>query len=174
MLQYSRDLSEEVLKDFKCGIPRMDAFIRDDLHSTLKEHPEFVLWIASDDVHGIVAMFVTSRGGFVDFNEEFLDLPSGKPWSYIDDNFEVNSASKYPTLEIDYLAVREDLRCKGFGREIIEKLTRQAREEDSYFLTVDAYHDRDYSAIGFYEKQGFFALREYSEAEETLRMAFRI
>ena len=38
--------------------------------------------------------------------------------------------------------------------------------------TMDEYIH--YSAIPFYEKQGFFALQEYSDEYDTLRMALRV
>lgn len=119
-------------------------------------------------------MFVTSSGIFVDHDGEFQDLPLGKPWGYLDDDFEMHSGTMYPTLEIDYLAVRRDLRDKGIGTEIIAHLSETAHVKKCYFLTVDAYHTKGYTAIPFYEKQGFFALQEYSEEYDTLRMAKRV
>jgi len=86
----------------------------------------------------------------------------------------MHSGTMYPTIEIDYLAVRKDLRERGYGTEILTEITEAARRKGSYFLTVDAYHDREYSAIPFYEKLGFFALQEFSEEHETLRMAKRV
>lgn len=49
-----------------------------------------------------------------------------------------------------------------------------AKDRKCYFLTVDAYHSKSYSAIPFYEKQGFFALQDYSDDFDTLRMAKRV
>ena len=40
------------------------------------------------------------------------------------DDFMMHSGNMYPTLEIDYLAVRRDLRDKGIGTEI--KVTPQS------------------------------------------------
>lgn len=90
------------------------------------------------------------------------------------DDFMMHSGTMYPTLEIDYLAVRSDLRDKGIGTEIIAHLSETAHVKKCYFLTVDAYHTKGYTAIPFYEKQGFFALQEYSEEYDTLRMAKRV
>ena len=42
------------------------------------------------------------------------------------------------------------------------------------FLTIDAYHDNEYSAIPFYEKQGFFALQEFIEDYDSLCMAYKV
>ena len=110
----------------------------------------------------------------MDEKEEYADLPSGKPWGYIDEDLELRSCLSFPTLEIDYLAVRKDFRNKGIGHQVMLELMRLATEGDVFFLTVDAYHDTSYSAIPFYEKQGFFALQEYSVDSNTLRMAMRV
>lgn len=174
MLKYSREDSADILKDFECGIRAMDDFIHSRLDSFLKTDSRYNFYVALDDELGIVAMFVTSSGIFVDHDGEFQDLPLGKPWSYLDDDFMMHSGTMYPTLEIDYLAVREDLREEGIGSEIIAHLSETARSKKCYFLTVDAYHTKGYTAIPFYEKQGFFALQEYSEEYDTLRMAKRV
>ena len=80
----------------------------------------------------------------------------------------------YPSMEIDYLAVRNDLRNRGYGSRIIDEISLRAKNKHFFFLTVDAYHTKEYSAIPFYEKQGFFALQDYSDKYDTLRMAMRV
>ena len=132
------------------------------------------MFTVSDDKQGIVAMVVTSSGHFVDYGGEFQDVPHGDAWGYLDDNGAIQNGAMYPTLEIDYLAVRKDLREKGYGTAIIAELSKMARDKGCFFLTVDAYHDTCYSAIPFYEKCGFFALEDFSEDQETLRMAKRV
>lgn len=174
MLRYSQESTAELLKDFECGIQIMDDFIQNSLDSFLKNDPRYSLFIAIDDKLGIVAMYVTSAGIFVDHDGEYQDLPFGKPWGYIGDDFQIHSGTMYPTLEIDYLAVRKDLRNKGYGTEIMAELSRNAKNKNCYFLTVDALHIEGYSAIPFYEKKGFFALQEYSDEFDTLRMARRV
>lgn len=52
---------------------------------------------------------------------------------------------------------------------------KKLREQISWDSSkIDAYHDKDYSAIPFYEKCGFFALQEFSEEYDSLRMAYRV
>lgn len=152
----------------------MDNFIHCSLESFLKNDSRYQLNVAKDDALGIVAMFVTSPGNFVDNGDEYQDLPLGKPWSYLDEESQIQSGMMYPSLEIDYLAVRKDLRNNGYGTRILEELLLRAKEKNCYFLTVDAYHTKGYSAIPFYEKRGFFAIQEYSDDFETLRMALRV
>lgn len=174
MLRYSKESSASILRGFECGIQLMDEFIHNELDAFLKNDSQYDFYVAKDDELGIVAMFVISTGNFVDYKDEFHDLPFGKPWGFIDDDAQMRFATRYPTLEIDYLAVRRDLRECGYGSEIISELSRIALQKNALFLTVAAYHTASYSAIPFYEKQGFFALQEYSEEFDTLRMAKRV
>lgn len=174
MLRFSEESSADILNGFECGIQVMDAFIHDNLGSFLKADHRFKLTVVTDDELGIVAMFVISSGIFVDNDDAFHDIPYGKPWSYIGEDSQILSGTMYPSLEIDYLAVRKDLRESGYGSRIIEELSSMAKSKNYYFLTVDAYHTKEYSAIPFYEKQGFFALQEYSDQYDTLRMARRV
>lgn len=106
MLKYSRGDSADILRGFECGIRAMGDFIQSELDSFLKNDPRYSFYVALDDEQGIVAMFVTSAGIFVDFDGEFQDLPLGKPWGFLGDDFKMHSGTMYPTLEIDYLAVR--------------------------------------------------------------------
>lgn len=174
MLRYSKESSAGMLKEFECGIPAMDSFIHEALDTLIKNDTRYSFYVVEEEGVGIVAMFVTSRGGFLDRDEEFEELSFGKPWSYIGKDSQMHSGMMYPTLEIDYLAVRKDLRNKGYGSEILAELSKMAQDSGCYFLTVDAYHDAEYSAIPFYEKRGFFPLQELSEDYDTLRMAYRV
>lgn len=174
MLRYSKEIAPDILKSFECGVPTMDEYIHSSLESLLKENSQFTLFVATEDTLGVVAIIITSTGNFVDLNNEYHDLPFGKPWGYISDDHQVHQGVMYPTLEIDFLAVRKDLRCKGFGSQIVNDLSIEARTNNCFFITVDAFHAKDYSAIPFYEKQGFFALQEYSDEYDTLRMALRV
>ena len=174
MLRYSKESSAGMLKDFECGIPAMDVFIHESLDVLIKKDSRYDFYVAEEEGLGLVAMFVISRGGFLDRDEEFDDLPFGKPWSYVGEDSQMHSGTLYPTIEIDYLAVRKDLRGKGYGSEILAELSKIAQITGCYFLTVDAYHDAEYSAIPFYEKKGFFPLQEFSEDYDTLRMAYRV
>ena len=174
MLEYSRGFTANILDGFECGIPAMDAFIHCDLESLLKGDSRFAFYVVKAAEKGIVAMYIISDGKLVDYDDEFHDIPAGKPWGYIDDNYDMHTGTAYPTMEIDYLAVRKDLRNNGIGRDIIKKLAAEAKQKDCFFLTVDAYHVREYSAVPFYEKQGFFPLHNYSDHYDTLRMAKRL
>ena len=174
MLIYSKEARADLLNGFECGVPVMDEFIRTQLDVFLKNDSRYSLYVAKNDDAEVVAFFVISSGIFVDCAEEYADLPFGKPWSYMDEDLQLQDGRMFPTLEIDYLAVRKDCRNSGIGRQVMSELIGIAADRNVFFLTVEAYHDTTYSAIPFYEKQGFFALQEYSIDSNTLRMAMRV
>lgn len=174
MLQHLKESSASILDGFECGVPKMDTFIHESLDDFLKNDPRYSFYVAKEEGQDIVAMYIISRGIFVDHDEEFDDIPFGKPWGYMGKDLKMHSGMMYPTLEIDYLAVRKDLREKGYGSNIVAELSRIAHANGCFFLTVDAYHDAEYSAIPFYEKCGFFALQELSDDYDSLRMARRV
>ena len=62
---------------------------------------------------------------------------------------------RYPCLEIEFMAVRDEWRNKGIGTHIIQLAEGNARAADYRFLTTAAFFNRSYSAVGFYEKCGF-------------------
>ena len=66
MLRYSKELSADILKDFECGIQTMDEFIHGSLQTFLSNDSRYNFYVAVEDDLGIVAMFVTSAGIFVD------------------------------------------------------------------------------------------------------------
>lgn len=175
MLLFSKESDAKILHDFECGIDAMDEFIHGDLDSFLKNDPRYQFFVVREkESEQIVAMYVISNGIFIDNNNEFNYLPFGEPWGYLDDDWELHESTKYSTLEIDYLAVKRELRERGYGRQIINELSRMAAQKDLFFLTVEAYYDNNYSAIPFYEKNGFFPLQELSPNNNTLRMAMRV
>lgn len=174
MLRYSKESTADTLHEFECGIPIMDDYIHHELNKRLRNDPGLALYVVRDEADAIVAMYVVSMGSFVDYDGEYAYLPQGKPWGYIDSERQIRSGARYSTLEIEYIAVRKDMRNKGYGSAIIKEIARTAKERTVYFLTLGAYHDAGYSAIPFYEKLGFFALQEYSEKYDTLRMALRV
>lgn len=108
MLQYSKESSVDILEGFECGILKMDNFIHESLEEFLKNDSRYAFYVAKEGTD-VVAMFVTSSGMFVDHDDVFDDIPFGKPWGYMGKDFKMHSGMMYPTLEIDYLAVRKDL-----------------------------------------------------------------
>jgi len=62
---------------------------------------------------------------------------------------------KYPSLEIDFIAVKQEWRNKGIGARILQLAEQNAKDAEFSFLTTAAFLNKRYSAIGFYEKCGF-------------------
>lgn len=62
---------------------------------------------------------------------------------------------RFNSLEIDFIAVRDDWRGKGIGTMILSIAEQNAREAEYPFLTTAALINKRYDASGFYEKCGF-------------------
>jgi len=101
------------------------------------------------------------RWGFIPKPQVALDAPS-----YLTD-------SVFPAIEIAYLAVAKDFHGRGIGKYIVDEVIKKVKTEhpDYQFITVDAYVEAGYSAVGFYEKCRFEPA-EYPHGgyKDTLRM----
>lgn len=171
-LRFSDNETADLLRGFECGVDKMDDFIRVELDSFLSNHPELHLCIVHDQDDKIVAMFVTGHRVFIDYDNEIKDLPyPGKPFAFFENDGSLGEGTQYPSLEIEYLAVQQQVQGKDIGTRIIDELCQRAKSQHLLFLTVQAYHTKDYSAIPFYEKTSFFPLEEYHDDNDTLRMA---
>ena len=76
-------------------------------------------------------------------------------------SFDLKKKYSYPALEITYFAIDKNYRGQGLGRELIEVIVERAKTQDvaaCLFLTVNALHTKEYSAVGFYEKCKFAKL----------------
>lgn len=176
MLHFQKQSSFTILHDFRCGVPKMDMFIRDGLEYILQDS-KYSLFIVKDDnlqdLNGefrIVAMFVISSGMIIRDKDAYMEIEDeGSPFA-VYDNGEIIDMTSFQTIEIDYIAVQEEFRNKGIGTEIINQLAALAKKNSKYFLTVDAYHEGEYSAIPFYEKNLFIQVEDYDENKDTCRM----
>ena len=131
-LTIERAFDTNALSLFNCGVREIDQLIHKKtggLSSFVSEVPcEFYVAKISGDP---VALFVLSNR-MVSINEDM-----------------------YPSLEIDFIAVREDWRNKGIGSHILDLARQNANNADYHFLTTAAFLSKKYSAVGFYEKCGF-------------------
>ena len=62
---------------------------------------------------------------------------------------------------IKYFTIDKNYRGQGLGRELIEVIVDRAKTQDvaaCLFLTVNALHTKEYSAVAFYEKCKFAKL----------------
>ena len=82
-------------------------------------------------------------------------------------------AGVFPSIEIQYLAVKKEYRGQYIGKDIISIIN--SFKYDSYyhhplFMSVQAYRTTEYSAVGFYEKCRFWASEFVNPNVETVRM----
>lgn len=166
------ELRVDLLKDFKllenfeCGVKQMDDFIHDHLQSCNDNHyctTYAAVDISTARVAGLFALSfdsVTLDGG------DFEDMRIGAATTDIldvDESFRERLESKtvYPALEITYIAVSKDYQRMGVGSELVDAVVKKAKTQNMsgcLFLTVNALHTPQYSAVAFYEKCRFAIL----------------
>ena len=164
------------LKAFHSGVKSMDDFIQSDFVLSVENH--YCSAYAAKAGDEIVAVFALSFDSLDLDSDDKEELMTGismtatpdVDWNYKDTFY---SKSRYPSLDIAYLAVQQEWRRKHIGQYIIEMIAEQARAQSfagCQFLTVEALATKEYSAIGFYEKCGFTANELKKPYKDTLRM----
>lgn len=174
-LHLTLEQDASILVDFYSGIDEMDAFIHTRLSAFLRAYRNSRFYVLRNTDGIVVAMFVISEGRLV-LDEDCKDdlrmkFPGIEEWSEIKDYWE---AGFFPSIEIDYLAVRKEYRKQHIGTDIISIIKSFKESTYSYyhplFLSVNAYCTKEYSAVGFYEKCNFWAAEFVNPTVETLRM----
>lgn len=163
-----------ILADFYCGLPFMDEYIHDGrLQTYLSQHSR-TFFVVRSECYDIVAMFVISKGVLYldeDCKEDLeMKFPGFGTEPLIAQEWQTGM---FPSLEIDYLAVREDCRgtCRHIGSWAIRKIMSFASKyENPLFLSVAAYYTKEYSAIPFYHKNGFWAAQQPCTNIDTVKM----
>ncbi len=156
-LYFERADNTSALSNFICGINAMDEFIQNKEEGL----PKYVemgltkLWIVKDSGEEAVAFFALSKGSLRINSDDRRHLhQSGIPvYETI-----IQERDLFPSIEIDYLAVREDKRKQDIGSIILEAIIERTLSDElsaTMFLCVDALHTANYSAVGFYKKSGF-------------------
>ena len=172
-LQLEQDAS--ILADFYSGVDEMDDFIHTRLSAFLRAYHSSYFYVLRNAEGVIVAMFVISEGRlFVD--EECRDdlrlkFQDKEKWPEYKDYWETGA---FPSIEIDYLAVRKEYRNQHIGTDIISIIKSLKDKTYSYhqplFISVNAYCTKDYSAVGFYQKCHFWAAEFLNPNTETIKM----
>lgn len=165
-----------VLANFHCGIKAMDDFIHSGLAESISNHycNSYSVYLGSE----LVAMFALSFDSLELDSESLEEMAEGinttnKPElskGYVDTFL---SKHHYPAMEIAYLAVEEKYRTQGIGRAIVNAIADMAQRQKTagcMFLTVEAYIEKDYSAVPFYYKCLFEPCEYKKPNKETLRM----
>lgn len=131
-LSIERAFDTDALSLFNCGVREIDLLIHKKnggLSSFVAEIPcECYLARINDEP---VAVFV--------FSNRFISVEE----------------KRYPCLEIEFIAIKNEWRNLGIGSHILNLAEQNAREADVHFLTTAAFANKRYSAIDFYKKCGF-------------------
>lgn len=170
-LKLEQDAS--ILSDFQSGVEEMDTFIHTRLSAFLRAY-NCRFYVLRNEQGMVVAMFVTS-GGHLYLDEDCKDdlrmkFPDIEERPELKDYWE---AGVFPSIEIDYLAVRKEYRNQHIGRDIIsiiESFKNDVFYNHPLFLSVDAYCTNRYSAVPFYEKCSFWAAEFMGKHLDSLRM----
>lgn len=153
-LRHIRDVEDEVLKQFSCGRPQLDEFLREDARDY--------------DAHGLTSTVIVFAEGYISPVAYFsltadsvhlssgertdLGLPFDAPISY------------YPAAKITKLAVMSELQRSGIGEALIELICGIVSTAPFAvrLLTVDAVNQE--AVLNFYERTGF--IESLSEKKE--------
>ena len=155
-----------VLDSFECGVAQMDNFIHGNLKYCDANH-YCSTFVVRDIINDTIAALFSLSFDSVNLNpDDFEDLSVGAAGTddlAVDETFRSTFEEKYsyPALEITYFAIDKNYRGQGLGRELIEVIVDRAKTQDvaaCLFLTVNALHTKEYSAVGFYEKCKFAKL----------------
>lgn len=170
---FKRVYDTSALEGFYCGEKSMDDFI----HDKARGLDRFIklgvsnLWVVSYEGE-VVAMFALGKDALVLNNEDRIYMQSKSSCEKDEDKFW--SQEKYPAIEIDYLAIRREARCKHIGSLIVAAIEQKALQDTlsaTMFLTVDAFNTAQYSAVGFYLKCGF-AFSEVAQNKYNFDVTF--
>ena len=166
----------EELKDFYCGVSKMDEFIHGDLEASL-QNDYCKAYSVRNENKELVAFFALSFDSLQLDLDDIEDLQNG--WSDTStpqptqDYFRTFwSKVHYPALEISYLAVSKKYQKRHIGTQILEAIDEMARRQQfagCQFLTVGAYVSNEYSAVPFYSRNHFAKLSPVP-IHDTLRM----
>ena len=170
-LSWEQDAS--ILADFFSGVDAMDTFIHTRLSAFLRAY-NCRFYVLRTEQGVVVAMFVVSAGQLFldeDCKDDLrLKFPDIEEWASLHDYWE---AGVFPSIEIDYLAVKKEYRNQHIGEDILSII--ESFKDDTFyrhplFLSVNAYCTREYSAVKFYERCGFWASEFRGQQIDSLRM----
>ena len=161
------------LQNFNSGNKQMDDFIHDYLEECDASHYCMTYAVRSPESNSIIAIFSLAFDSVKLDEDDFDDMrigAAGTNYPSIDDWFRERFEEKaiYPALEIAYLAVSEKYQKMHLGSEILEQIEYMAKTQKlagCVFLTVNALHTPDYSAVSFYEKSNFAKLTVLPQAD---------
>lgn len=171
-LEFERIDDASVLSNFYCGIKEMDDFIHERLQGYFdRTECEAYVVKCNDD---IIAMLSLGEDVLCLDEDDKDDMRSGfipKPQKALEGQSFL-SENKFQAVEITYLAVKKNWRGKGVGEYIISQIENKVLRDcpECEFITVEAYHTTEYSAVGFYTRCDFTPAELPLGYKDTLRM----
>ena len=163
----------KLIRDFHCGVKTMDDFIHSDLEIYTNNHYCSTYCVRAKLNGKVAALFALSFDSIILDQDDFEDINIGASETdrpKVDEQTRRDFESKYvyPALEIAYLAVDSRYQKMHLGSAIIEEIVNYAKTQTlagCIFLTVKAYHTKEYSAFPFYEKCRFARLTATPKGE---------
>lgn len=172
-LHISEQQDAAILADFYCGESHMDEFLHKRLNAFLASY-DCRFYVIKDDAGQIIAMFVL-RNGRIYLDEDCKDDLQMKFPDILEEQDIANfwESGVFPSIEIEYLAVQQEVRKNHVGSDIIEFVS--SLRNDTYFrnpifISVSAYCTQQYTAVPFYSKNGFWASEIKNPNADTLKM----
>lgn len=165
------------LVGFTCGIMQMDRFVKDGFRYCVESHL-CTPYGCYDDAGKLVAFFALSFDALDLDSDDKEDLRNSSETPHLPCGYDVFwEKSRYPALEITYLAVAEQFQRKGIGYAIFDAIVTKARTQNlagCQFITVNALHAKEYSAVGFYYKCGFVRYGSLVVMNDIVSMYFTL
>lgn len=176
-IRHLTDLSE--LTNFRCGIALMDDFIHSGFTNCVTSKL-CVPYGCYDETNQLVAFFALSFDALdldLDDKEDLKQgISSDKP--ILPEGYDQFwGKSRYPAMEITYLAVSKERQHNGIGSSVVEAIADKARTQGiagCQFLTVNALNVSGYSAVGFYSSIGFSRYGNISQVSDIVPMFYTL
>lgn len=170
-----KDIAE--LDGFTCGVTQMDSFVKDGFQNCVDSHL-CIPYGCYDDDDRLLAFFALSFDALDLDSDDKTDLKESTDTPQLPKGYDVFwEKSRYPSLEITYLAVAEQVQRKGIGYAIFDAIVTKAKTQTlagCQFITVNALHTKEYSAVDFYYKCGFVRYGNLALANDVVSMFYTL
>lgn len=141
LLTISEVASDDLLKEFDCGVESLNSFLRASARESHTRRLAATSIILHRDVGGVVGYFTLSSDALRLNESERFDLD-------ISQDFEIDYI---PAVTIGRLGVARALQGQGVGDQALKFIRGEAQKAPARLLVVDAID----AVVGFYAKMGF-------------------
>lgn len=134
-------VDEQLLADFDCGTPSLNAFLRENAKDFHARRLSFTSLVLHENYEGVLGFFALSADGLRLKESERFDLG-------IQDDFAMDYIS---AVKIGRLGVARTCHGRGVGSMALDLIRGEVLKAPARLLVVDAVDE----AVSFYEKNGF-------------------